>query len=318
MRLQDLRALALLTEILLRRLLREGLVVRSLVFPPLLAVGTMMLTIAVVAIAKSGPAAVALTDELMADQALVTAFHEQGMQVVADPDPALAVSEARVWAGTDGDTLWVFGGSTEAFAAEAVLRRSKNAAWVPEYKVIRDQGPKNVRRTRIIMVALSLLFALYGVVFGAGSVVRDRDEGTLESELSMPVPFWVHGAARWLAGSIAVCLFYAFGLALVDAVLGLPDSVSSLRHGIAACSTATAVGLFVAARAGANTGFSGPLAAGLTAVTSLLALGLAAPAFTRFIPLASLWTDTAGWEALAVAALSGVVATWTFSRRIEP
>ena len=84
-----------------------------------------------------------------------------------------------------------------------------------------------------------------GVVFGAGSVARDRDQGTLEAELSMPVPMWLHGLARWLASSLLLSAFFVLAVGIFDSLLGLESATRLILHGSAACAGATAIGLVV-------------------------------------------------------------------------
>ncbi|MFT6145653.1 MAG: hypothetical protein ACJAZO_005370, partial [Myxococcota bacterium] len=60
---RDLRATGLLTTALLRRLARQSIVVRSLTFPIGLVIGTLVLTIGVVAYIRFTPV-VALTADL--------------------------------------------------------------------------------------------------------------------------------------------------------------------------------------------------------------------------------------------------------------
>src|SRR5690606_3153972 len=116
----------------------------------------------------------------------------------------------------------------------------------------------------LVMVRLlAALFAMYGVVFGAGLVARDRDEGTLEAELALAVPRWVHGAARWIAASALLATFFGLAVQILAAFVGLPDTAATMRHGTAATSAAAAIGIAAVGRGGLRTGFSSTLAAGM-------------------------------------------------------
>lgn len=308
---RSLRALVLLTAAMLQRLAREGLILRSLTFPTGLTVGTLMLTIGIVAFMRSDPL-IALTPDL-ADLAPVLAENELRTVIVEDPEAW--VEEEDAWAGTDGRRIWASGSGPKMLLLESVVRDRVGASWRPDADVPRP--PLSVARAmgQRIIVLLGALFALYGVVFGAGMVARDRDDGSFEAELALPVPRWVHGAVRLLTGTLSLSAFFALGVFMVEAVIGLPDAGAVVRHGIACAVGATGIGLLAIGRGGLKSGFTGPLASGMSVATAVFALGFAAPALARWVPLASFGTGASGWEALAGSAVFGLVVVAVFTRR---
>ena len=118
---------------------------------------------------------------------------------------------------------------------------------------------------------------MYGVVLGAGLVARDRDQGILEAEFSMPVPIWMHAASRWIASSLVLTIFLFFAIATFTAFLSMPDQGAIMRHGLAGTMASSALGLLVIGKGGLNQGFSGPVAAGLSTATFICGLGYALP-----------------------------------------
>jgi hypothetical protein len=302
---RDLRAAALLTVALLRRLAREGLVVRSLSFPIALTLGTLVLTVGFVAWLRYTPT-VALSPELATDS-LQVALVDGGFRPIVVDDPHAALTDGTAWAATDGHTLWMRGGGPGALVVESLVRRHVAASWRPDADVPRPGLSAATAMGRRVVVLLGVLFALYGVVFGAGMVARDRDDGTFEVELSLGVSRWVHGAARLVAGSSVLAAFLILGVALCGAILGLDDPLAMTRHALACAAGSTAIGLLAIGRGGLQAGFTGPLALGMSVATGLLGVGVAAPGLGAWLPLASLTTAGSGWEALVgAAALSGV------------
>jgi ABC-type transport system involved in multi-copper enzyme maturation permease subunit len=162
---------------------------------------------------------------------------------------------------------------------------------------------------------LMLLFALYGVVFGVAMIARDRDDGTLEAELSLPMARWVPGAARWTSSTAVLAIFLGYCVALFDALVGVPDAGALIRHGIAASGGAVCLGIAVVGRAGIRRGFSGPFAIGLTIATALLGMGIGLPRVGQWLPLASVLAGGDGWAPLTLSLLSGVVASALFAWR---
>jgi ABC-type transport system involved in multi-copper enzyme maturation permease subunit len=159
------------------------------------------------------------------------------------------------------------------------------------------------------------IYALYGVVFGAAMVARDRDQGTLEVELSLPVPAWTHGASRWIAASLVLASWMVLGVAAFVAWIGVEDPGAVVRIGLAAATGAVALGLGSVGRAGLKVGFASSLAAGLTAASALFGLGYAAPDIGVHLPLGSIVAGGDGWTPLAVSAALGVAAVALFALR---
>jgi hypothetical protein len=309
-----LRALGLLTVDLLRRLLREPIVLRSLVFPTVLCAVTIAATVLVTAVLWP-PGRLAITAEA-ALPALVAEVEAGGwaVDVVDDPEPLVHAGDALV--GTDGATIWTFRAGTESVRLDALVRKHLGAGWRMDVAGSDRTRKRGARSAHSMMRVIGALFAFYGVVFGAGSVARDRDEGTFDAELALAVPMWVHPAARWLAGSTVLSLFFAFSVLLFEALLGSDSSGSLIVHGVASCFASTAIGLMVIGRAGLENGFVGPLSAGLVAAVSLIGFGAATSGPDRFLPIASLFApNDSGFISLAVAGLFGAAAVAVFTAR---
>ena len=310
---RDLSALVALGATLMRRLLREGMVLRSMIWPALLAGGTLIVTLIVASVLQVS-SEVAIPAEL--DPAVVSEIEANGFVATTVDDPHAAVRAGDVWAGTDGRTVWLSGPSEDATRLEATVRAHAGSAWtpvarppaLPEAQEVEQQGQQT-------MQVLALLFALYGVVFGVGMVARDRDDGTLEAELSLPIRRWVPGAARWLSGTTVLVVFFAYSVALFDALIGVADSAAMVRHGYAASGAAISIGIAVIGTAGSRQGFSGPLALGLSVVFGLIGLGVAQPDLGQWIPLASVLAGGTGWAPALIATATGFVGAAIFARR---
>lgn len=309
--MNGLRALILLTASMLRRLTREGLVLRSLTFPTALTVGTLMLTIGAVAWLRWDPLIAITADVADLEPALVA----NGLRVEVMEDPQSAVENEDAWAGTDGHTVWLSGQGPKALVLESVVREAAGASWRPDADVPKPPLEVAVAMGHTIVVLLGLLFALYGVVFGAGMVARDRDSGTLEIELALPVPRWVHGTTRLLTGTLSLSVFLALGIVMVDAVIGVPDVTARIRHGIATSCGATCLGLLVIGRGGLRSGFTGPLTSGMSVAAGLMVAGYTFPGLAVWLPMASFTTQASGWEAMATATGLAVVTVAVFTRR---
>lgn len=310
-----LRALLLLTLDGTRRLLREGIVLRSLVFPvvlALLAVGGTVLAV----LWFQPPPRLALPPALDG-LPLAQEVRADDWEVVVTADPRQAVEDGTAALGTDGHTLWIGAGGHPPLRLEAIVRSHLRTRWRPVTPPKRRAADiQESEAPRQLAVFIGALFALYGVVFGAGSVARDKDEGTLDAELSTAVPHVVHGLARWLAGSLVLGGFYGLSVALVDAIMGVQGAATLALLGLASCSASTAVGLAVIGRAGLDRGFAGPMSAGLVLVFSVLSTGFADRQLGALLPVASLVVREADWPApLAGACVLGVVASLLFARR---
>ncbi len=279
-------ALVLLTASQVRRMLRDRMVVRSLMFPVALTVATLLGTVTMVALFKVPdrvsltPAA--LTAEIRAD------LESEGFVVheASEVEPLVASGDSLL--GTDGATIWVWQQTNGALRAERVLRRHLGAAWRPEPEDTRQNAARAGDGGRVMLLFIAVLFSFYGVVFGAGGIARDRDDGTLEAEMSLPVPMWVHGTARWLAGSLIAGTWFGLATAMLDAVVGVPDPQRVVVHAIAAMTASVALGVGLIGRAGLQAGFAGPMSVGISAIAALLGLGLGSPAIGAHLPVASL------------------------------
>jgi hypothetical protein len=297
-----------------RRLLREGVVLRSLVFPATLVAGAIVATVLGVTLLR--PPQVVVVAPSVDAPALRETIEAQGWRYQVDADPKARVEDGTASVATDGTTLWRERGSTRDLTAEGVLRRHFGAGWT----IDTAERSANERMTRRgadnLLRFLGALFAMYGVVFGAGSVARDRDEGTLDAELATALPTWVHGASRWLAGSVVLTAFYALSVALLHAVIGTTHPLFLLEHGAAACMGAVAIGLMVVGRAGIEQGFMAPLSLGLFLVASLISLGLGVQGWDAWVPVSSLLRQGVdGLGAMAVAVAWGGVAVGLFTWR---
>ena len=310
----DLRATVLLVGALYRRLVREGMIVRSLTFPIGLVVGTLVATIGLVAWIRYTPL-VALHPTLDRPE-LVEPLREAHFVPLFRDDPRAAIEEDGAWAASDGETLWLSGGGPGALVIESLLREEQGADWLPSTDVPRPGLNVATAMGRNVVVLLGVLFSLYGVVFGAGMVARDRDDATFEVELSLGVSRWVHGLVRLLAGSSVLAGFLCLGVALCAAILGLDDPVAMMRHAVACAVGSTCIGLLCVGRAGIQSGFSSALAVGMSVATASFSIGPLAPAVGAWVPMASLLAGpSSGYQALVGSALSALIAVFVFTRR---
>ncbi|MFT4626945.1 MAG: hypothetical protein ACI8PZ_005626 [Myxococcota bacterium] len=309
--MHTLRALYELVSVLIRRLLREGMIRRSLLWPTGLTAGTLVATLVVFASLR-GSEIVGVSSTV--DKALVEMLEADGFHTVQVEDARAAVL-GGTWAALDGAVLWTNDRGPRALQLEASVRTFLDAPWRPDPVVPLPKAAEAAPNGAAVCQLVASLFALYGVVFGLGMVARDRDDGTLAAELALPIARWVPGAARWIAGTLLLSLFYALCVAIFDAIMGLPDAAAMTRHGAAACGAATALGVMAVGRTSLRQSFAGPFAAGMGAATGLIALGNANPAVGRWLPLASVFTDGDGWAPLAGSLVAGVIASAAFALR---
>jgi len=305
----DLRALAWITADLMRRLLREPQVSRSLLWPIALGPLTLMFTVlGFVWIEGDWPVAI----DAGVDSALEAALEDRGFTVARVEDAREAVSSGNFRTGTDGETVYAGAIRGRVLQVERVLRERAGAPWM-----IAQPAPPRADESQgaRVMGVMGMLFTLFGVVFGAGMVARDRDDGTLEAQLALAVRRWVHGTARWVAGSALLMAHYALAMGVIHAILGIDTLLPVALNGLAACSASVAVGLFVIGRAGLKAGFSGPLASGISIATGLAALGVALPPVGTQLPIASLMAGGSGFAPMVGALGFGAAAIVLFTVR---
>ncbi|MEQ1506688.1 MAG: ABC transporter permease subunit [Myxococcota bacterium] len=294
------RGLVLLTAASIVRMLREGLVLRSMVWPGLVVSTTLAVTLIVASLLRPGrDLAVGPTT----DPALVAELDDAGFAVYPVDDPGTEVHRGGYSLGTDGHTVWIYGTPPAALELEARVRTRVSAPWQP-VPIPLPEPTGDFSRGDVGCHVLALLFVLYGLVFGLGGVARDRDDGTLEAELALPIPRWVGGMARWIASTLILSSFYVVSILVVSSVLPVPGFAPVLWNGIAACGAGAAIGLAVVGSAGIKQGFSGPFAAGMTFATGLATVGAALGA--TWLPIASLFAGGSGGSALAVSVGTGI------------
>ncbi len=316
----DLEALGALTLTMATRLLREGLVVRALAWPGLLSAVALVGSTAMVALISRSPELGVPADQ----PAVVASLEAAGFAVVVVDDPEAAVREGRVegaaWPSASGWTLQAGQGLGVALRAEGAIRSAIGAPWTVERSAPPARSREGGLAVRAMAGLLSVLFALYGVVLGAGTVMRDRQGAVLEAEHSLPVPFVFHAVARLIAATVALGAALTLTLLLLHALVGVADVAAWVWHGTWAGAAGAALG--VGAMGGRGEGFSAPLSRALTAGLGLFALGWTLPAVGAWIPLASLAALIRGQlhlapslvVLLATLALSAAAA-WRAARR---
>lgn len=295
-----------------QRLFREGLVLRSLVFPPLLTSATLLATL-LGSVFLGTPRIVAVPPG--ADLPwLRAALEPQGIEVREFDDVIGAVRDRRAAAGTDGQTVWQRLSDPYTTATEGAVRDHLGSPW--RIRAIVDKPPAADARRFGAAVAglLAGVYALYGVVFGAASVARDREDGTLDAEEMLPVPRWIHGATRLFSGAAVLATASMGGVAFVDATIGLDDPWPLARHTAAAMIGTIAIGLASAGRAGLRSGFALRLAVGLVLAFGSFLLGVVRPSWGLLLPVASLRGDGDGWVPLAISGVYTLVALLAFAR----
>lgn len=306
-----LSALYWLTISLIVRLLRYGMIVRSLTFPGALIAITLLLTVGVVS-GTQPPPILAVTPNIESVY-VDTAAKEVGLEMVVSTNPKKRVQKGRAAAGSDGVTYWVTGTNRTTLAGEHALRKALGSSWRPAIPHL--PAPEQIQQLGTLIVRFLLgIFSLYGVVFGAAMIARDREDGSLEVERALPVPSWVHGTARLSAGALLLGAFATISIWLVQALVGVADSPEWLGHGYAACLTSLAFGLTSAGRARLNTGFGSALALGLTLTTAFLALGYVLPSVGKYLPLGSIATGGSPIIPLANAVLLALLSLLWFTR----
>lgn len=308
--MMQLRALLWLTGSHLQRLLREPMVRRALGFPIVLVGLVLGLTLLIVGVLR-GPSVVA--DARGLDAAGRAALVDAGFVVVDVADARAAVADRQALLGVAPDA-WFSAGGRDAILAEQALRRARGAPWWPEPPPLPDAAYAQ-RQGRGMAALILAIYTLYGVVFGAAAIARDRDQGTLEAELALPAPAWVHGASRALAAAGVLAAWMIIGITAFAAWIGVADGPALARIGAAAALAAVALGVGAIGRAGLNAGFAAALAGGLSAATALFGVGYAAPSVGAWLPIASIVAGGEGWVPLGGAVLLAGAAIALFTWR---
>lgn len=328
-----MRALLALTFISLRRLAREGSVVRALVWPGMLCLGTMLI---VAAIAQPGaPAPTAVVDGPLA-----SALDSRGLPIVRSMDPRADLESGlveRALATDDAGLVMVLNPSgwarfsgrraAEDLQVEAIARAHTGAAWRLELPPtgVQDsaQAAATARHGSLLLRILGMVFALYAVVLTVASATRDRDTAVLEALGTTPAPPWAPSAARGLAvgaGCGLALTVTALGLGGLLPVEGLEAQLPALWGAILGAVALGTLALGGTGRVplgpwtGAPAGMTAPLRTSLLAASALGGLGLWLPALD-WLPLVSLGGGSAGAGTGMSALLIAVVAlTWSCRR----
>lgn len=312
--LATVRATVLLTAVLVRRLLREPMVLRSLSFPVVLTAGTLVGTLGAVTFNRAPPLIAVPIG--YADTHLAEGLAPIGLHVIEVADPSDTVRTGWARAGTDGTTVYARGPTIEGGIVEALLRDAKGSAWRLDADTtlpgVDDDAARNFGK--LVGQLVAAVFALYGVVLGAGMVARDRDDGTLGVEFTLALPRWVPGLARFAAGSIVLAAFAVPSIAVFDALIGISDENTLYRNAIAASAASVALGLLGMAQSGVRGGFAGPLGFALVAAFGAFLSGQFVPSLAPLLPIASLSGDSSGWVPLAGSVGVGLIAAWRMSR----
>lgn len=287
--MSTLVALLVLSMDHIRRLLRDGVVVRSLAVPTALPALAMLAAVILVSMMRA-PTVLAVVPSLVDHPSLSLAVERGGWRVAAAADPLAEVASGRALVGTDGEYVWLWRGASDSVRLESVVRTELGAGWRPDTELGEAHRDRARQGGAHLLRFIGSLFAFYGVVFGAGGIARDRDDGTLDVELALGVPMWVHPLARWAAGSTLLASFFSFSVMLYDALLGVEQPAQLLLHGAASCGAATALGLVLIGQGGLRDGFAGPMSAGVALVATFFSLGLAVPSIGGHLPMASLLT----------------------------
>lgn len=319
-RASNLRALLGLSLSVILRLMREGLVVRALLWPGLLTAMSVFVSASYTMIWKGGYYI------YVSEPALVAPLQAEGFEVTVIPDPESVMlsrlSERAVW--REGDHLVLGMSLAESYRskAEAKLRNLTEERWRIELPPVPDRA-RSTEELRPItgMVAgiVGLLFTLYGVVIGTGALYRDRSSGVLESDLALPVPRWLHAAARLLALAAVLGPALVVSLLVVDSLLAMHQVHMWMIDGFMAAVAGGTIGVALMARADAKRGFSAALSQGLMLSMGLISLGYVLPDFGRFLPVLSLGSAFASqhssWVVFPMTLLLAAAVSADFHRR---
>lgn len=300
----DLRALRLMVLSLSVRFMREGFVVRALVWPGLLCSLSLVITAGAYAFFGTTPT-IYVTDASWTERLEADSFD---VRVVEDPETLLRDGEAvrAIW--RDGETI-VLGhalGGRATLIAESIVRELADSPWrieVPEL----EARPEDVDTQAGMMAGIiGLLYTLYGVVMGAGSLYNDRSSGFVESELAFARPRWMPAASRVIALSGILVPGLAATLLLISALLPIDRVGTWIMHGGAAAATGGSLGLLLVSRGSIDKGFSAPLTRALMAAMALLGIGWMQPGWAYTLPICSLGAFMAGANPHGIAIVGAV------------
>ncbi|MCB9781304.1 MAG: hypothetical protein H6742_22240 [Alphaproteobacteria bacterium] len=302
----SLRAVVVGTLAVLLRLSREGMVLRALAWPGLLAAVALVGTASVVA-AFGGREQIEPHVALSAEEVAIMgpSLDEVGLTVRLDPDPTTAVQEGRAeraaWREGEGWVLSARDAGVHSLRAEMVLREEAGASWRPVVAPEPPAGKAATAQAGRMGALVAVLFVLYGVVMGAGLAWRDRGEGVVEASLPLPVPAWTHGASRVLGLGIALGGGLWLTILLLHGLIGMERPSAWAGHGALGAAVSAAVGLATTGGAGAQKkGFSAGLSRAMVLVAGLLGLGFGLPWVGAWLPVASLAAAGAGpWSPVA-------------------
>jgi hypothetical protein len=311
---RELRAAVLLFVSTSQRMFREGLILRSLVFPTMLTAGTLVVTL-LVATTLFPPKDVALSpDETRTE--LVAWLEAHQWPTHRETDLRGAITSGTASAAIEGNKIYARNANDAETMAEAALRDVIGSSWRIDPKVGRPGGEAGRQQGLLIVRILASVFAMYGGVFGAGAIARDQDDGTLDAERTLPIRPWIHGGIRWAAATVILSVYAIPGIALFDALVGVPELGATCRNAVAACAATTALGIATNGRSGMKTGFSNALLLSLALSTGLGVLRLVVPGVAPYLPVASLYIESDGWIALLVALGFGALAVARSARTL--
>jgi hypothetical protein len=319
-RASNARAVVGLAFSVMLRLVREGLVVRALVWPGLLTSLSIFISASYTVTWKGG-------NFIYTDQPdLVRPLEDEGFDVTLMDNPEALVLDRRadraVWREGDKLVLGITWAESLRSRAEVRLRDVTGERWrlelPPSNRAARHRDDVSPV-TGIIAGIVGLLFTLYGVVIGTGALYRDRSSGVLESDLALPIPRWVHPAARMLALAAVLGPAMVVSLIVVDSLLAMHELRSWMVDGFFAAVAGGALGIALMARADAKRGFSAPLSQGLMATMAMISLGYAAADIGQYLPLLSLGSAFANqhssWTVAPITLLLAAAVAADFHRR---
>jgi hypothetical protein len=319
-RSSNTRAVAGLAFSIVLRLMREGLVVRALVWPGLLTALSVFISASYTVTWKGGNYIYTNEPEL------VRPLEEEGFEVTVMDNPETVMLDRRadraVWREGDKLVLGVTWTESLKSRAEARLRDVTEERWrlqLPPAQQ-RQRNRDDLRPiTGVIAGIVGLLFTLYGVVIGTGALYRDRSSGVLESDLALPIPRWVHAVARMLALAVVLGPAMIVSLLVVDSLLAMHQLRWWMVDGFFAAVAGGALGIGLMARADARRGFSTPLSQALMGSMALISLGYAAAGIGHYLPIMSLGSAFANqhssWTVVPLTLLIAAAVAADFHRR---